>query len=40
LFEFDNSEGKHQLFAMKTVDGQLNIIDELKFNKLKAYDNR
>ncbi len=37
---FDNSEGKHELLAIKTIDGQLNIIDELKFKKLKAYDNR
>jgi len=28
---FDNSEGKHELLAIKTIDGQLNIIDELKF---------
>jgi predicted ABC-type ATPase len=40
LLIFDNSEGKHELLAIKTIDGQLNIIDELKFNKLKAYDNR
>jgi predicted ABC-type ATPase len=36
---FDNSEGKHELLAIKTIDGQLNIIDELKFEQLKAYDN-
>ena len=40
LLIFDNSEGKHELLAIKTIDGQLNIIDELKFKKLKAYDNR
>ncbi|MBP5984338.1 MAG: zeta toxin family protein [Fluviicola sp.] len=40
LLIFDNSEGKHELLAIKTVDGQLNIIDELKFKKLKSYDNR
>jgi predicted ABC-type ATPase len=39
LLIFDNSEGKHELLAIKTIDGRLNIIDELKFNKLKAYDN-
>lgn len=37
---FDNSEGKHELLAIKTIDGQLNIIDEFKFKKLKSYDNR
>jgi predicted ABC-type ATPase len=40
LLIFDNSEGKHELLAFKTIDGQLNIIDELKFKNLKAYDNR
>lgn len=40
LLIFDNSEGKHELLAVKTIDGQLNIINELKFGKLKAYDNR
>ncbi|NCT14504.1 MAG: zeta toxin [Flavobacteriales bacterium CG18_big_fil_WC_8_21_14_2_50_32_9] len=37
---FDNSEGKHELLALKTIDGNLNIIDKHKFNQLKAYDNR
>jgi predicted ABC-type ATPase len=32
---FDNSNGKHELLAEKTVDGQLNIIDSVKFNELK-----
>jgi predicted ABC-type ATPase len=32
---FDNSNGKHELLAEKTVDGQLNIIDSNKFNELK-----
>lgn len=32
---FDNSNGKHELLAEKTIDGQLNIIDFLKFNELK-----
>ena len=32
---FDNSNGRHELLAEKTVDGQLNIIDETKFNELK-----
>jgi predicted ABC-type ATPase len=38
-FIFDNSEGKHKLLAIKTIDGNLNIIDTVKFNLLKAYDN-
>lgn len=33
---FDNSEGKHELLAQKTIDGNLAIIDELKFNELKS----
>ena len=28
---------KHQLLAQKTVDGQLNIIDNPKFNELKHF---
>jgi predicted ABC-type ATPase len=32
---FDNSNGKHELLAEKTVDGQLSIIDSNKFNELK-----
>lgn len=36
---FDNSEGKHELLAIKTIDENLNIIDNNKFNLLKAYDN-
>ena len=32
---FDNSNGKHELLAEKTIDGQLNIIDSIKFNELK-----
>lgn len=38
-FIFDNSAGKHELLALKTIDGNLNIIDNFKFNLLKAYDN-
>jgi len=37
---YDNSEGKHELLAIKTIDGQLKIIDKNKFQQLKAYDNR
>lgn len=32
---FDNSNGKHQLLAEKTVDGLLNIFDLIKFKELK-----
>ena len=32
---FDNSMGKHELLAEKTIDGHLNFIDERKFNELK-----
>ena len=35
---FDNSEGKHQLLAYKTIDGCLDILDNFKFDSLKAYD--
>jgi predicted ABC-type ATPase len=34
---FDNSEGKHELFADKQIDGLLNIINHEKFNLLKKY---
>ncbi len=33
---FDNSEGKHELLAQKTIDGNLILIDEKKFNELKS----
>ena len=39
-FIFDNSNGKHELLVQKTVDGQLTIINSMKFNQLKkCYDN-
>jgi predicted ABC-type ATPase len=34
---FDNSKGKHELLAEKTIDGQLTIINQPKFGLLKAY---
>ncbi len=34
---FDNSEGKHELFADKQIDGLLNIVNQEKFNLLKKY---
>jgi len=39
LLVFDNSHGRHELLATKTIDGQISIINELKFKQLKAYDN-
>lgn len=36
-FIFDNSNGVHELLAFKTVDEQLTITNELKFNQLKKY---
>ena len=36
-FLFDNSFGKHELIAQKTVDNVLKIINEVKFNELKKY---
>jgi len=39
LLVFDNSHGRHELLATKTIDGQIIIINELKFKQLKAYDN-
>jgi predicted ABC-type ATPase len=32
---FDNSYGKHELIAEKTIQGTLSVIDPVKFNKLK-----
>ncbi len=34
---FDNSKGKHELLAQKTIDGKLNVMNEFKFNELKKY---
>ena len=34
---FDNSNGKHQLLAQKTIDGKIKIIDNSKYNELKNY---
>lgn len=36
-FIFDNSIGKHQLLAQKTIDGKLSLMNEAKFNELKKY---
>ncbi|CAN1523475.1 hypothetical protein MCEGE10_01162 [Flavobacteriaceae bacterium] len=32
---FDNSEGKHDLIAKKTIETEIDIFNEIKFNKLK-----
>lgn len=38
---FDNSEGKHDLIAKKTIVTEIDIFNEIKFNKLKKqyYEN-
>jgi len=34
---FDNSEGKYDLIAKKTLETKIDIFSETKFNKLKNY---
>ncbi len=34
---FDNSVGKHELIAYKTIDGQLTVTNRRKYNKLKNF---
>ena len=34
---FDNSEGKYDLIAQKTLEADIDIFNEIKFNKLKNY---
>lgn len=34
---FDNSYGKHELIAQRTVDNHIDIVNEKKFNELKSY---
>lgn len=34
---FDNSQGKHELLAQKTIDGVVTVFVETKFNALKYY---
>lgn len=36
-FIFDNSWGKRQLLAQKTVDGGMNVVDDHKLTQLKSY---
>jgi predicted ABC-type ATPase len=33
---FDNSFGKHELIAQKTIDGIITVMDERKFSALKS----
>jgi len=37
LMIFDNSEGKHDLIAKKTLETEIEIINAIKFIKLKNY---
>jgi predicted ABC-type ATPase len=34
---FDNSEGKHDLIAEKTMNSEIDILNVIKFNQLKKY---
>lgn len=36
---FDNSEGKHDLIAKKTIETKMVIYDEIKYFNLKNYIN-
>ena len=36
-FFFDNSEGRHELFAQKTIDGIITILNKIKFGELKKF---
>lgn len=36
---FDNSEGKHDLMAEKTLDSEIDVLNQIKFDKLKTYYN-
>jgi predicted ABC-type ATPase len=35
---FDNSEGKHELIAKKINKSEISILNEMKFNLIKQYD--
>jgi predicted ABC-type ATPase len=37
LMIFDNSEGKYDLIAEKTLETEIDIVNQTKFNKLKSY---
>ena len=34
---FDNSEGKHDLIAEKTIESEIEVLNKIKFNQLKSY---
>jgi predicted ABC-type ATPase len=34
---FDNSEGKHDLIAEKTMESEIEVLNKVKFNQLKSY---
>ena len=34
---FDNSEGKHDLIAEKTIEFEIEVLNKVKFNLLKSY---
>jgi len=34
---FDNSEGKHDLIAEKTIKSEIEVLNKVKFNQLKSY---
>ena len=34
---FDNSGGKHDLIAEKTLDSEIDVLNKIKFEKLKNY---
>jgi len=36
---FDNSEGKYNLIAQKTMDSEIDVLNEIKFHQLKNYYN-
>ena len=34
---FDNSEGKYDLIAEKTIESEIEVLNKVKFNQLKSY---
>jgi len=36
---FDNSAGKHDLIAEKTINSEIDVWNEIRFNQLKSQDN-
>lgn len=37
MLVFDNSFGRHELLAQKDINGELIVLNEIKFNRLKRY---